>query len=137
MTKEEMKQTGEALIALSEGKPVQWMGTSKRFIPNAAWFDCVNSNDHPMEDTVYRIKPQPKKRLIEHDEFPALFWIRTGVGGNWYMPIFLSTAGFGIHLDNASPVEFVSWERVKLFPDSWQWSPDRKQVNSFWVESEE
>jgi len=73
MTKEELKQTGEALIALSEGKKVQLVT-----VHDGNWGDFTGSVENLSGNiaTLWRIKPKPKMRTIRVDELPYLFEVR-------------------------------------------------------------
>lgn len=141
MTNEEMKMTGEALIALSEGKEIQAKVGS-------AWANYnpwdKGSPEPNLANYPFRIKPTPAKRLIRAEELPDNFWIALkNYGSLWKRPIAISrktgSDGFAIGYltDENSPK--LQWLQVR--PDiqdhlsDWEWSQDRIQIRSFWVEA--
>jgi hypothetical protein len=148
MTPEQLKQTGEALIALSEGKQIQWIdehGTWIDFEPTGCSLAAMCSLS-----SSWRIKPTLKKRLIRPDELPDLFWIRMkNYGSLWKRPVSISCevradGGFAIGYLTDERTPSQEWIQVVIFqfenPTSikhWEWSPYRKTVHSFFVEGEE
>jgi hypothetical protein len=151
MTKEELKTTGEALVALSEGKAVQIKSRYGR-PSEPGWKDYQGPPDDPSPSPDYsswlwRIKPQKQRRLIKREEMPADFWIRMkDFGGLWKRPTSISCMdrsdggwAIGYLTDETSPtqqwIQVKQWpERKDTDPDIWEWSPDRKTVHSFYVE---
>lgn len=149
MTNEELKQTGEALIALSEGKKVQIKSRYGRGADCDSWQDYVCRGE-PCPDYsswYWRIKPEPRKRLIKPEELPPVFWVRDSEKKAWLLVTFVSdemisgvalailephTYLWSVCAANLPAMPSIRWDSPSL--ETWEWSPDRKQVNSFWVE---
>lgn len=145
MTKEELKETGLALIALSEGKAdvEYWNMESGQWDSAFALYGML-----PVRDDKYRIKPEKKKRLLRPEEMPPIFWIRIkNYGGLWKLPTSISCkagadSGWAIGYLTYDQVPDQKWiqivkqrpERTDSDPELWEWSPDRKEVRSFEVE---
>lgn len=84
-------------------------------------------SDHGWE---FRIKPTPSKRLIRADELPAMFWVREKGMHAWFVPLKIEAD------ENGKP--YIEWDprdlkRVVELKYA-EWSPDRKEVRSFYVE---
>lgn len=129
MTPEQLRTTGEALIALSEGKATQYSNDCGK-----TWKDrCYTTVEHmgaSVHHTMtpwWRIKPALVKRLMRADEFPNLWWFRLLDQNVWYLNSAMKCDGSGFSVAGCH----LKFEDAK---DHWQWSPDRKQINSFFVE---
>lgn len=149
MSPQELKQTGEALIALSEGKPIQ-----AKSVIGSDWSDYnpwdKGSPEPNFDSYVFRVKPGKVKRLIRAEEMPADFGIRMkNYGSLWKKPTSISgkdrtDGGFAIgyltdeHEPKQEWIQITTAQSLYMIPHTeiWEWSPDRKQINSFFVEEE-
>lgn len=129
MSPQELKTTGEALIALSEGKAVQYWSPI-----HSKWFDAepTGFGIHPLGAFPYQIKLIPAKRLLRPEELPPHFWIREitcpelwrSVGMIGSVNLWYAYAG-GFSMLDLQDAEALA---------KWQWSAHRKTAHSFWTE---
>lgn len=125
MTKEEIKNHGECLIAFAEGKTIQYCYSGKQ-----GWHDIVP--DHPMPSVfkMLRIKPEKKKRLLKVEELPPVFWVRQR------RKVYAWELCVGFEIGQRAMK--LGWGYVVNFNETalehFEWSPDRKEVRSFEVE---
>lgn len=126
-----LKRIGEALIAFADKKRIQW-----KSLTTLGWTDWPPDQElaffHNLAHDKYfrlRVKPEPKKRLIRADELPPVFWVRNREG--WALCTYVSDKE-GLRL--AGSVSYVQIGEDAEKCGILGWSPDRKQVFSFWKE---
>lgn len=90
-------------------------------MPAGEWFD---SKEMPRDfyRFEYRIKPEPKKRLIRVDELPDVIWLNSDCGR---ITIVSEIEGSRIYPSkNEEPLEI--WEIKTLQKEGWFWSSSHK-----------
>lgn len=130
MTNEEMKDTIEAIAFVCSGgsheecEVLTWSG----------WAPMPNSTPQIRSGEglyVHRIKPKPlpSKRLIRADELPAVFWVRECGATGWNIVNYVNGEALRVFSRNDTSIKKLA-ETIAV------WSPDRKEVRSFYVEEE-
>jgi hypothetical protein len=86
--------------------------------------EALHSNAAYLE---WRIKPTPKKRLMRPEDFPVVFWVQGNGSECWGLCTFVGPTGLRTSNDP------LLWP-YEVLGRSWVWSPDRKEIKSFFVE---
>jgi len=131
MTNEEIKkQTLEAVSAMIDARGIiQANSRANNPDKEAGWADLKDLLycEHPnFEFFNYRIKPQPKLRLMRVDDLPPVFWVREIGFQAWHL--VSEIRGNGIIFGNGGS---FTLEPSSTWAARCEWSPDRKQINSF------
>lgn len=136
MTKETMKLYGEMMLAVSDGKIVEYdNGYGLWFIvkdcegaPNAhlSIAECLSPRCHPTEPLKLRIKPEKKKRLIRAEELGQWFRCEDYDAQSCWRAI--SEVG-----SDYFRIGTILYDLNAPLPE-WQHSVDRKEIRSFFVE---
>lgn len=121
----------EALTWYRDHKNVEWFN-------GLSWFPLPgNKLEHLLlllsRNTSIRVKPTPKLRPMRHDEFPAVWWFKSSDSLAWRLVVEI--------IDSASFVlcngDHYFFDEPNQDKSTWQWSPDRKEIRSFFVEDKE
>jgi hypothetical protein len=127
MTPEETIKAAEVMTAWAKGGDIQACYRQD----DERWTDANSPLGSPAWNWYgyrYRLKPEPIKRLIRPDEMPLVFWCRRVGDSTWLLvteisEMILKSAGEEYHYwDN--PGDLAKYE----------WSADRKEIRSFFVE---
>jgi len=132
MLNEELKNTALALLEMDKwplgGARVQCKPS------NGDWVEISYPTPPQIKDggqlLPHRIKPEPKKRLIRPDEMGPIVWFRCegyDAPNEWRLITRFRESSFCIWT--------IMYEFQDALPD-WQWSPDREEIRSFFVEEE-
>ena len=68
-----------------------------------------------------------KKRLITGDEFPPVAWVRIPGFNGWFLICGIDTDNGLLVGTSYYPIDYLATAEAV-------WSPDRKEIRSFWVE---
>jgi hypothetical protein len=112
------------MTAFAEGKTIEWKDG------NGAWFPGDGNISFLHEPGRYRIKPEPKKRLIRVEELPPVCWVK--VDG----PFACLVIGRDFN-DQRLKIETGGFSIRQIHDDGGKWSSDLKTWDSFEVEDSE
>ena len=127
LTNEQIKQTGLAMIAFSEGKKVEAAYVQS---PNS-WHDVDYPNWHS-EAAVFRPKPQPSSRpWSKPEDVPLNCWIRLGAGEPERLVIMVASNGIRI-AGTSCHSAFFEWRELSAL----EHSVDRKTWKPCTVEEQ-
>ena len=113
ITTEQIKQTGLAMIAFSEGKKVEAAYVES---PNS-WHDVTCPNWHS-EAAVFRPKPQPVSRpWSKPEDVPLHCWIRLGAGEPERLVIMVASNGIRI-AGTTCHSAFFEWRELSALDHS-------------------
>jgi hypothetical protein len=137
---QKLKEIALVLQAYADGQTIQWNS-----LTCGNWQDWLRGDIlglwHNLAHDQYfelRIKPAPSKRLIRHEELPAVFWVRDAAQKIWVMVIAVSETGFcclmrGNQFEPDDKVSMRYMEWTTAAHNDWEWSPDHKEGRSFYV----
>lgn len=127
----------EVFEAAFSGKECEWRFKGSK---SPQWFGLdVKICEFDTASYEYRIKPFPTKRLIRADELPPVFWVRPESVERWSLVIEvdgedLTTLTVTNDLKVYAAVGNIARIANANVPSAW--SPDRKEVKSFYIEEE-
>lgn len=121
----------EIIAAIRDKKTIQWQRDGLH------WMDHTNIQSWEIILELFkngydlRVKPAPTKRLIRADEMGNVIWFRVKDGTDtWHQIVFVSELGYISGVNGISKY----WSGVENDFDAW--SPDRKEVKSFYTEED-
>lgn len=118
LTKEQLIQNAEAMIAFANGKPIQCSSLAAD-----AWVDMTLTPSWRFHETEYRPKPEPKTRPWNcPDDVPGNCWLRK-VGDYWNRLVIMVNAG-RVTVIGGCATELQSWAFSQL--NDCEYSTDRK-----------
>jgi len=132
MTNEEMKMTGEALIALAADPQI-----ATEYFYSGHWRALEAGKtpafSRPDGILLHRIKPQPKPRLIRVDELPPVFWVKRKDGNVWLAVYAIGEHSLQIGYFNYYGKPSTIGEKDLV---NWEYSPDRYAPHSFFKQED-
>ena len=134
-----LELTLEVIRQLLEGKDIRVQG----FLDGKWIRSEVNDLDsrkeklsmitkYAMDGVYYRIV-KPEKRLLRVDELPRIFWIPVR-GTRWGDPIITWSLPLSISTDGFIATE--QFDKKHISEVGMEWSVDRRETKSFWVEDD-
>jgi len=125
------KEIIEVIQAFEDGKSIEAHWKIEDITRASNWYE-VKSGIWDFENHIYRIKPKPKCRTMWSDEFPSVWWFRNYAAETWNLVLCQSSFNFRYHgiQDNEGTVEKI-FDEADIY---WQWSPNRKDIKSFFIE---
>ena len=150
MNKQQMKQQGEALIALSEGRAVQYQYLKWDSNTWSEWLDYYDgsSNEAAAVDSDkhrWRVKPTAvpppipkKKRLMTIAELPVNAWFKVygehSTANLWSWEL-ITVRGFGFFKTGDNNTFYLNDDTI-VGKEDWHWSTDCVTAHSFIVDDD-